>query len=146
MDELDKHILRLLQKNARMPVKDIAREVSLTSPAVSGRIRRLERDGVIAGYTVVLRELQSREPVSALISVANQPAQRQEFLQMVAALPSVQQCYHVTGSYSFIVKVRCPDMEALEHLITAFQKIGQTNTQIILSAPVSREPPGPTLR
>ena len=145
MDELDKHILRLLQKNARMPVKDIAREVSLTSPAVSGRIRRLERDGVIAGYTVVLRELQSREPVSALISVANQPAQRQEFLQMVAALPSVQQCYHVTGSYSFIVKVRCPDMEALEHLITAFQKIGQTNTQIILSAPVSREPPGPTL-
>ncbi len=142
MDELDKRILHLLQKNARMPIKDIAREVALTSPAVSARIRKLERDGVIAGYTVVLRAPKSQTPVSALISVANQPAQRQELLQLAASLPSVQQCYHVTGSYSFIIKVQCPDMEALEHLITAFQKIGQTNTQLILSAPVSRELPG----
>ncbi len=146
MDELDKRILRLLCENARMPVKDIAREVALTSPAVSSRIRRLERDGVIAGYTAVLRVPQANNTVSALISVANPPAQRQEFLQTVAAQPSVQQCYHVTGSYSFIVKVLCPDMDALEHLITTFQKMGQTNTQLILSAPVNRDFPGASLR
>lgn len=138
MDDLDKSILRILQGNARAPVKDIARQVSLTSPAVSSRIRKLEREGVIAGYTAVLREPKNENAVGALISVATSSDQRDELLRMVAAMPSVQQCYHVTGSYSFIVKVLCPDMDALERLITAFQKMGRTNTQIILSTPVSR--------
>ena len=51
MDELDRSILRLLAQNARMPVKEIAQRVSLTSPAVSSRIHRLEQEGVIGGYT-----------------------------------------------------------------------------------------------
>ena len=54
MDDLDHKILQLLAENARMPVKDIAQRVSLTSPAVSSRIHRLEQEGVIGGYTVVL--------------------------------------------------------------------------------------------
>ena len=52
MDELDRKIIRLLAKNARIPVKDIAQEINLTSPAVSSRIRKLEQDGIIGGYTV----------------------------------------------------------------------------------------------
>ena len=51
MDDLDHKILQLLAENARMPVKDIAQQVSLTSPAVSSRIRKLEQDGIIGGYT-----------------------------------------------------------------------------------------------
>ena len=54
MDDLDRKILSLLAQNARMPVKEIAEHVSLTSPAVSSRIHRLEADGIIGGYTVVL--------------------------------------------------------------------------------------------
>ena len=52
MDDLDRKILTLLAKNARMPVKEIAEKVSLTSPAVSSRIHKLETDGIISGYTV----------------------------------------------------------------------------------------------
>ena len=51
MDDLDRKILSLLAKNARMPVKEIAEQVSLTSPAVSSRIHRLEQEGIIGGYT-----------------------------------------------------------------------------------------------
>lgn len=138
LDELDRQILHILKQNARIPVKDIARQVSLTSPAVSSRIRKLEQDGVIGGYTVVLRAPQSRTRVDALISVSIQPSSRDEFLQELASLPSVLQCFHVTGSHSFIAKVHCEDMDALEHLITRFQKLGQTSTQIILSTPVDR--------
>ena len=54
MDDLDRKILSLLAKNARMPVKEIAEQVALTSPAVSSRIHKLETDGIISGYTVVL--------------------------------------------------------------------------------------------
>ena len=69
MDDLDHKILQLLAENARMPVKDIAQRVSLTSPAVSSRIHRLEQEGVIGGYTVVLRHPDAPARVEALIAV-----------------------------------------------------------------------------
>lgn len=123
-----------------MTVKDIAKRVSLTSPAVSERIRRMENSGVIVGYTVVLGESKPRNCIDALISISVAPADRQYFLTMVENQPSVAQCFHVTGSHSFIVKVRSEGISELEHLINRFQKLGQTSTQIILSAPVDRRP------
>lgn len=140
MDELDQQILRLLAQNTRMPVKEIAREVALTSPAVSSRIRKLEQDGIIGGYTVRIHLPDSHSRINALISVAITPSQRISFLQELTTIPDVQQCFRVTGSYSCIVKVSCRDMESLEHLITQFQKFGQTSTQIILSTAVDRKP------
>lgn len=121
-----------------MTVKDIAKKVSLTSPAVSERIRRMEKSGVIAGYTVVLGDTGPKSYIDALISISVAPADRQYFLTMAENQAGVTQCYHVTGSHSFIVKVRCGGIHELEHLINRFQKLGQTSTQIILSAPVDR--------
>ena len=141
MDELDRKILRLLSADGRMTVKDIARQVSLTSPAVSERIRRMEKTGVIAGYTVVLGDAEPKSHIDALISISVAPADRQYFITMVENQPGVAQCFHVTGSHSFIVKVSCAGIHELEHLINRFQKLGQTSTQIILSAPVDRRFP-----
>ena len=70
MDDLDRKILSLLAKNARMPVKEIAEQVALTSPAVSSRIHKLETDGIISGYTVVLNRPADRVYVDALISLS----------------------------------------------------------------------------
>jgi Lrp/AsnC family leucine-responsive transcriptional regulator len=138
MDELDQKILSLLAANARMPVKEIAEQVSLTSPAVSSRIRKLEESGIIGGYTVVLRRPKGETLIDALISVSAAPSVREELMQLLESRHEVLQCYHVTGAHSFLVKVSCADMAALEHLIMAFQKLGQTSTQIILSTPVDR--------
>lgn len=133
MDDLDHKILQLLAENARMPVKDIAQRVSLTSPAVSSRIHRLEQEGVIGGYTVVLRHPDAPARVEALISVLVDAATRASFLTMIEQEPQVLQCFRVTGSYNFIIKVSCTDIDALEHLLTKMQKMGSTNTQIILT-------------
>lgn len=138
MDTIDKQILSLLSQNARMPVKEIASRVSLTSPAVSGRIRRMEEDGLIAGYTLVLSPDSSKRRVNALISLSMLPAEKDSFLQLLQELPAVSQCYHVTGIHSYIVQVSCRDMDELEHLINKFQKFGQTSTQIILSTLLHR--------
>ena len=83
MDELDRKILTLLSQNARMPVKDIAERISLTSPAVSSRIHKLENEGVISGYTVVLRQPEGQNRVNALISVSAQPAVRSELIELL---------------------------------------------------------------
>ena len=140
MDDLDRKILTLLAKNARMPVKEIAEQVSLTSPAVSSRIHKLETDGIISGYTVTLNRPADRMYVDALISLSVAPSKQDAFLELVELMKNskeVLQCYHVTGAYTFLVKVSCGSMAQLEHLILQFQKLGTTSTQIILSTPVN---------
>ena len=138
MDELDNKIIRLLMRNARMPVKEIAQQVNLTSPAVSSRIHRLEQEGVIGGYTVLLHQPGEAARVQALISIQTTGAAREDFLRMIPGEPQILQCYRVTGSYNFIVKVSCASIDELEHQLTRMQKLGNTNTQIILATPLDR--------
>ena len=134
MDATDKQILALLERNARMSVKEIAASISLTPPAVSQRIRRLEQEGIIEGYTTVINLAGIGRSIRALISLSVPPASREEFLQLAQQQKAVLQCHHVTGEYSYILSVATHDMESLERLINRFQKIGQTSTQIILSS------------
>ena len=137
MDDLDHKIVQLLSENARMPVKDFAQKVSLTSPAVSSRSHKLETDGIISGYTVTLNRPADRVYVDALISLSVAPSQRDELVELMQNSKEVLQCYHVTGAYTFLIKVSCGSMPQLEHLILQFQKLGTTSTQIILSTPVN---------
>ena len=73
MDELDSKIIQLMMRNARMPVKEIAKQVNLTSPAVSSRIHRMEQEGIIGGYTVRLHHPGENNRVQALISMNDVP-------------------------------------------------------------------------
>lgn len=134
MDELDKKIVTLLTANARMTVKEIASRVALTSPAVSERIRRLERNNVIAGYTVRLSPAQERSSIRAFISIHVSPKDREEFKRLLQNESSVEEYFQVTGQQSYMVKVSCQDIPALDKLINRLQKMGPTNTQIILSS------------
>ena len=139
MDTLDKQIITLLTENARMTVKEIAARVSLTSPAVSERIRRMERSGVISGYTVVLGSPPgSQSYINALVSVSLPQAERDSFLALMDRESAVRQCFQVTGRHSYILKVCCRDVPALEDLINLIQEQGQTSTQIILSTMIDR--------
>ena len=63
------------------------------------------------------------------------PSKQDAFLELLQSSREVLQCYHVTGAYTFLVKVSCGSMPQLEHLILQFQKLGTTSTQIILSTP-----------
>ena len=138
MDGLDRKIIHLLTENARMPVKEIAQKINLTSPAVSSRIHRLEQEGIIGGYTVQLHRPDEPNRVGALVSVQTSPDRREEFLALIQQESDVLQCYRVTGTYNFIVKVSCANIEDLEHLLNKIQQLGTTNTQIILATQLDR--------
>lgn len=133
MDELDKKILAVLAEDARVTVKTIAQRVSLTSPAVSERIRRMEKNGTIAGYTVRYNPDSTRQYIHAIISIQVAPADRDAFFALLQQQQAVEQCFQVTGAHSHMVKVCCKDISALEKLISKMQKLGPTNTQIVLS-------------
>ena len=82
----------------------------------------------------LLTGCNSAPPATARVEPTYQEAANAPLLQNSR---EVLQCYHVTGAYTFLVKVSCGSMAQLEHLILQFQKLGTTSTQIILSTPVN---------
>ncbi len=140
MDATDRQILELLQQNGRMTVKEITQTISLTAPAVSERIKRLEKEGIIEGYTAIINPRKMGRTVHAIINVSVQPADTEKFINLVNNERMVVECYHVTGAYSYLVKVDACEIKDLENLIVKFQKMGNTNTQIIFSTTLRRKP------
>lgn len=125
MDEIDLKLLRLLQKNARTPIKALAGEVRLSSPAVSARIERLEKQGVIRAYTLDLDPLQLGHHILAYIHLDMQPTQKEEFYPFIAACSNVLECNCVTGNYSMLIKVSFASTQELDGFIRTSAKIRQ---------------------
>ena len=136
MDNIDRKILTILQQNARTPLKVIAEQVFLSSPAVSARIERLEKQGVIRAYTLDLDPLQLGHHILAYVHLDMQPAQKAEFYPFIAAIPNVLECNCVTGNYSMLIKVSFASTQELDGFIGRLQKFGKTETQIVFSSPV----------
>lgn len=144
MDYIDIQILHLLQENARYPLKYLAEQVYLSSPAVSARIERLEKQGIISGYHASVNPLVLGYHITAFINLTLEPKQKPEFYPFISACPNVLECDCVTGEYSMHIKVCFPSTSELDSFIGQLQKFGKTETQIVFSTPV--EPRGIDVR
>ena len=136
MDKIDKELLRLLTENARKPLNQLAQKVFLSSPAVASRIEKLEREGVIQGYTAKVDYLKLGYPITAFINLEVQPQQKQSFYPFIAACPNVLECNCITGRYSMLIKVAFPSTQELDTFVGQLQTYGNTETQIVFSTPV----------
>lgn len=140
MDKIDKKILEILQQNARTPLKSIAEQVFLSSPAVSSRIEHLEKAGIIQTYRVRIDRQKLGYHITAFINLEMEPSQKKEFYPFIKAEPNVMECNCVTGEYSMLLKVAFPSTMDLDEFIGRLQHFGKTSTQIVFSTPV--EPRG----
>lgn len=136
MDDIDKKIISLLQQNARMPLKVMAEQVFLSSPAVSARIERLEKEGIISSYEAKINREKLGYNITAFINLEIEPNQKVEFYPYVRSCPNVLECNCVTGNYSMLLKVAFKSTVELDFFIGQLQKFGKTNTQIVFSTPV----------
>lgn len=136
MDKIDLKLIELLQKNARYSLKYLAKEVFLSTPAVSSRIQKLEEAGIITGYFAQLDPLKLGYNIKAFINLEMSPKQKPEFYPFIAACPNVLECNCVTGKYSMLIKVAYHTTLELDTFIGALQKFGNTETQIVFSTPV----------
>lgn len=136
MDDIDYKLLRLMQENSRAPVKHMSQEVNLSSPAVSARIERLERSGIIRGYTLNLDPLQLGHHILAYINLDMAPTEKPSFIPYIQQCPNVIECNCVTGPYSMLIKVSFPSTSRLDAFIGSLQQFGKTETQIVFSSPV----------
>ena len=140
MDKIDIKLLSLLQENARMPLKTLAEKVYLSSPATAARIDRLEKLGIITGYTAKLDLKKLGYAITAFINLDLTPSQKPEFYPFIRSHPNVIECNCVTGRYSMLIKVAFPTTEQLDLFIGELQCFGSTETQIAFSTP--QEPRG----
>lgn len=140
MDSIDRKILKILQNNARTPVKAIAAEVFLSSPAVSARIENLEKQGYITGFHASINRYRMGYHITAFIELSMEPSKKQEFYKYIEKEPHVLECNFITGDYSMLLKVAFHSTLELDAFIGQLQNWGHTRTQIVFSTPV--EPRG----
>ncbi len=136
MDHIDKQLLIMLQENARVPLKQLAEKVFLSSPAVAARIARLERQGIIKGYHTDIDWLKLGHHITAFINLEVAPSQKQEFYPFIKSCPNVMECNCVTGNFSMLIKVCFKSTMDLDVFIGEVQKFGKTSTQIVFSTAV----------
>lgn len=138
MDEIDLKLVQYLQAEGRLTLAELAVRVGLSGPAVGERVRKLEQQGIIRGYAARVDPGALGYRLTAFVEVSIQhPRYNDGFLAYVTALPEVQECHHVTGSFSYLLKVRCRDTSHLERLLThrikAQAGVERTRTTVVLS-------------
>lgn len=136
LDNIDRTILNVLQKEAKKPLKDIAEQVYLSTPAVSARIEKLEREGYILGYHAQVNPIALGYHIKALINLEVPPEDKPAFYPFVKSCPNVIECNCVTGEYSMVLEVLFQDTVELDHFIGELQRFGRTKTLIVFSTSV----------
>jgi len=136
MDNIDRRILKLLQENARISLKTIAESTFLSSPAVSARIEKMEKDEVISGYHAQVNPVKLGYHIIAFINLNVVPEDKPKFYDYAEHIPNVLECCCVTGEYSMLMKVAFQSTMELDNFIGQLQKFGKTNTQIVFSTHV----------
>ena len=136
MDHIDKEILRILQQNARTSLKTIAEKTFLSSPAVSARIEKLEKDQIITAYQAQVNPMKMGYHIMAFINLNVLPEDKQKFYKYAEEIPNILECSSVTGEYSVIMKVAFESTMQLDTFLGQLQKYGKTSTQIVYATQV----------
>ncbi len=118
IDDVSLKILKILQKKARLPNVEVARQVGMAPSAVLERIRKLEKTGLIDGYEVRLNPERFGKGQVAFINVhTGGKGDEHGLVETLAAIPQVQEIHYVAGRDSYLLKVRETDTKSLGRLV-----------------------------
>ena len=120
LDKVDLQILRTLQENARLTTKELAAQVSLSSTPVFERLKRLEREGYIKKYIAVLDADKLNQGFVVFCNVKLRRMNKDiamEFTRIVQQIPEVTECYNISGSYDYLLKIHAPNMKYYQEFI-----------------------------
>ena len=141
LDDIDKQIIALLQENARLSNREIAKRVGLTATPTIERVKRLEREGVIKGYTAVLEKEKVGKGMTVFVKVTlsvHQMSLLDEFIEAIQGIPEILSCYHTTGQTDFLLRVVATDIADYERLLrdklTTLPDVQRLETTMVLRA------------
>ena len=139
VDAIDLHILKLLQQNARITVREISDQVHLSTTPVHERIRRLESSGVIKQYVTILDGAKVKKGLMVICYVSLKEHSKKagvQFIETIQALNEVIECYNISGEFDFILKVVAEDMNAYYDFhvnrLSEIENVGNVQTVFVM--------------
>ena len=141
LDQIDRNILRELQKNGRISNVDLAKAIHLSPTPCLERVKRLERQGYIEGYQAILNPDKLDQSLLVFVEVKLDHTTSDVFDELknwVTRTPQVVECHMTAGGFDYLLKVRVQDMNAYRHLLgeelTALRGVTTTSTFVVMEA------------
>ena len=132
----DARILDILQRDGRRPYAELGADVGMSGPSAHERVKKLEARGVITGYRASVDPEKLGAGVTAFILVTQIAGPRGSLEDAFESMPWVEECHHIAGEESLMLKVRAESTRALEHLIwdiRALESVERTKTVVVLA-------------
>jgi DNA-binding Lrp family transcriptional regulator len=139
--DADNALIAILRENARAPTAEIARRLGVSRTTAQSRLERLERRGVITGYTLRLSEEQTRSLLRAHILLTIVPKLIREVEAGLRQIPAVRTLHSVSGNFDMIAIIEAKSVGELDELadrIGALEGVERTSTSLILSTRIER--------
>lgn len=137
MDDTDRQLIALLRDDARASVASLAKKLRVARGTVQNRLARLERDGVIVGYTVRLRPHVEEQRIRALTTIAVEGNKTEAVLKALRGEPAVASLYSTNGRWDIVAELRADSLEAFDRVLARIRLIdgiSNTETSLLLSA------------
>ncbi len=144
IDKIDRKILQLLVRNARMPFLEIARECGISGAAIHQRVKKLDEQGIILGSRLVVDPRLVGYDVCAFVGIkVQEPSLELATIEQLKQIPEVVECHYITGKHNLFIKMYCEDnehlMRTLAEKIRNIPGVVGTETVISLMEPLSRQ-------
>ena len=141
IDATDAKILRLLQQNAKIKMKDIAQQLGMTITPIYERIKKMERNGIITNYTIQVDEKYLGYHLTAYCSVTLKEHSKEGlklFEEKVIHIDQVLECNHLSGNFDYLLKVVVKDMADYQSFISnqlaGLDNIGQVQSYFVMKS------------
>ena len=143
MDEKDEKILRLLRKNSKLTTQQISRKINIPITTIHNRIKKLEKDGIIEGYTLRINNKKIGKAIAAYINIVvdykllkEKKMSQHDLARKLKQNEFVEESVMVTGGTDIIIKVRVKNVDELDNFVTKYLRniegIEKTQTMVIL--------------
>lgn len=146
LDKTDLDILRILQQDGRITVKELSRKVHLSPTPVFDRIRRLEENGIIERYSAVLNAAKLGQGFIVFCSVKLRRMSKDiahDFVERIQSIPQVAECYNISGEYDYLLKIYAPDMqyynEFIINVLGTIESLGSIQSSFVMN-PIKTAP------
>lgn len=137
LDDIDVKLLEILQTSGRTRRNDLAQAVDLSIPSVSDRLKKLEENGIITGYTAYIDPKKVGKDITAFITVTVDSSKHyNSFIEHAKSADEVLEIHSVTGTGTHLIKIRTENTSSLEKLLSRIQAwsgIVNTTTSVVLS-------------
>ncbi len=140
LDAVNCRLLRELHADPRASMSALGRKVGLSAPAVTERVQRMRRSGVITGFHMVVDPAALGLPVTAFVRLRPAPGQLGRIADLAVALDQVSECHRITGEDCFLIKLHAASVGGLEEVLDQFLLHGQTVSTIVVASPVPTRP------